>query len=587
MANQVRKVPFRHPQVGTFFQAQPKLENPYLGDGLLQRLLRRLVPDDEAYNEMHHDLAKFGERILTEIDSLGEECEKSPPQLIQYDPWGNRIDDIVTCGAWKKLKDISAEEKLIALGYNSKHGQTYGRLHQFAKLFMFGPASGLFSCPLAMTDGAAKSIKALKADSLKFAYENLTSTDPSQFWTSGQWMTERRGGSDVGTGTETVAIPTGEEGKFKLHGYKWFSSATDSDMALTLARIVDSDGVALPGSSGLSMFFLKTRKPTGTLNNIQVMKLKNKLGTRQLPTGELLLDGAEAQLVSTQGRGVASISQMLTITRIHNGAASTSYMRRISSLARDYSKRRICFGVPIFKYPLHVDTLAALELNTRACTTLLFEVVRLLGHTEEESQKAEEQLLLRLLSPVMKLYTGKLCVPTVSEGIECIGGQGYIEDTGIPKILRDAQVTPIWEGTTNILSLDVLRAIGKSKGEVLRVWESNVSTRLKNSVSSKPQLAPVAKKISEELVQLLDLLQNKMVHERSARLLAFSLAEITIGMLLIEQAGGATAAKSDVIAAERWASQIPSVKQRFGALEEEKIAEKDSSELVFDSYSEI
>lgn len=234
----------------------------------------------------------------------------------------------VTCQAWKRLKDVSAEEELISLGYSSKYSSNLeGRLHQFAKLFLFSPSSGLYSCPLAMTDGAAKSIKSLKVTKLQHAFDNLTSTDPSRFWTSGQWMTEKRGGSDVGSGTETIAVPM-QNGNYSLHGYKWFSSATDADMALTLARIAGPDGVIPSGTGGLSMFFVKVRSDQGKLNNIQVMKLKNKLGTRQLPTGELLLDGTEAELVSPPGRGVASISNMLTITRIHNGAASTAYMRR-------------------------------------------------------------------------------------------------------------------------------------------------------------------------------------------------------------------------------------------------------------------
>ena len=154
------------------------------------------------------------------------------------------------------------------------------------KLGIFAPASGLFSCPLAMTDGAARTIEAVgQVDALEEAYANLTSRDPHRFWTSGQWMTEKAGGSDVSQATETVALPTDQKDVYKLHGYKWFSSATDSDMTLLLAHVLDEEGE----KKGLSMFYGKTRKDNGTLNGIEVVKLKNKLGTRQLPTGELQL----------------------------------------------------------------------------------------------------------------------------------------------------------------------------------------------------------------------------------------------------------------------------------------------------------
>ena len=163
------------------------------------------------------------------------------------------------------MKSISTEEGLVAIPYSGDFAQ-FGRLYQVAKLYMFAPASGLFSCPLAMTDGAAATLQLLgvEGDALK----RLTSRDPKAFWTSGQWMTEPRGGSDVNSSTETVAVCGGEGGRWKLHGYKWFSSATDSDMALTLAKVVRDGQVG-----GLSMFFLKTRGEDGRLNGIQVLNL--------------------------------------------------------------------------------------------------------------------------------------------------------------------------------------------------------------------------------------------------------------------------------------------------------------------------
>ena len=157
----------------------------------------------------------------------------------QTTSWGKRLDTIVTSHAWRQQKSISAEEGLISIAYERKQDE-FSRLYQIVKLGLYSPASGLYSCPLAMTDGAAKTIEANGLDDLAPQYRRLISRNPQEFWTSGQWMTEKGGGSDVGSGTETLAVRTGDD-SFNLYGYKWFSSATDSDMTLTLARVVDDD----------------------------------------------------------------------------------------------------------------------------------------------------------------------------------------------------------------------------------------------------------------------------------------------------------------------------------------------------------
>ncbi len=187
-------------------------------------------------------------------------------------------------------------------------------------------------------------------------------------------MTEKRGGSDVSSGTETIAIPIeNEKDMYSLIGYKWFSSATDSDMALVLARVDSMD-------KGLSMFLLETHDPTsGDLNGIEIVKLKNKLGTRQLPTAELILNGAKAKKISEEGRGVSGIANMLTITRMHNIVSSVACQRKILSLARDYAHRRVAFGKKIAEHPLHLATLSKMETEVRGCTMLLLDLARQMG----------------------------------------------------------------------------------------------------------------------------------------------------------------------------------------------------------------
>ena len=287
-------------------------ENSFTSDAFLQSYMESVMPAD-LVNSLGVDLEKFGERVATEVWDLGQECEINQPYLVNTDAWGKRVDKIVTCPAWKRQKEISAEEGLIAIAYE-RNQKEFSRLYQIIKLYLYSPASGMFSCPLAMTDGAAKVIESLELGKVTGeAFSHLVSRDPRHFWTSGQWMTEKAGGSDVGSGTETLAYKQ-EDGTYRLNGYKWFSSATDSDICLTLGRIVYNEGGWVKGTKGLSMFYVQTRKKCGELNNIEVVKMKNKLGTRQLPTAELLLDGTEAKLISEPGRGVAGIIEMLNIT---------------------------------------------------------------------------------------------------------------------------------------------------------------------------------------------------------------------------------------------------------------------------------
>lgn len=542
---------------GSFFQEAPRLGNQFSGDLFLQSYLKRVLPY-EVLQEIFPDLQHFGHRVATDIYSMGRECELQPPKLEQFDAWGKRVDNIQTCQGWRQLHDVSAEEGLISIPYERKYGQ-WSRIYQAAKLFMFSPSSGLYSCPLAMTDGAAKSIEVSnmteKLSVLKDAYSHLTSRDPKKFWTSGQWMTERKGGSDVANGTETIAVPQDDD-TYRLYGYKWFSSATDADMTLTLARVQNPDGSTVPGTKGITMFYMQTRNEDGKLNNIEVQRLKNKLGTRQLPTAELLLHGSQAYKMSDEGRGVPCISDMLTITRFHNSIVAAGVMRRIMSLAQDYCLRRSVFGKLLVEHPLHMQTLAKIEVETRAAFLLSMEVARLLGKQDCNEASDVETQLLRLLTPITKLYTAKQAMQVTSEGLESFGGQGYIEDTGLPGLMRDAQVLPIWEGTTNVLSLDVLRSISKSHGQVLKAFHADVSNKLSRACAFRPALKVIEEKVQSSMNTLLSPKNYELLSDSlPARDVAFSLARIYMASLLIEHASWEEAEEQDVEAAKRWCQQ--------------------------------
>jgi acyl-CoA dehydrogenase len=450
-----------------FFQDPPRLGNAFDEDPLLGDHLARVAPELAA--AVAGELSELGALSAGPWYQASLADRRNEPVLTQWDPWGHRIDHIEVTSVWKEAQAIAARWGLVAAGYEEKWG-VHARLHQFALVHVAAPSLDFYGCPLAMTDGAARTLLDSGQAALIQRYvTRLTSRDPATMWTSGQWMTERTGGSDVSQ-TETVARPDGAGG-WKLYGTKWFTSATTAQMALTLARPEGNPD----GSRGLAMFVVEPRDDLGLLRGITVNRLKDKLGTRKVPTAELTLDGAPATLVGAAGDGVRAITPMLSVTRTWNAVSAACLIRRALALAGDYARRRRAFGAVLVDKPLHVDTLAGLEAEYAGAFLLAFRAVELLGKIDGDGSEADERLA-RALTPIAKLTTAKQAVAVISEAIESCGGAGYVEDTGLPRLLADAQVLPIWEGTTNVLSLDTLRALGK--GGAVEAVAAEVKTHL-------------------------------------------------------------------------------------------------------------
>eukprot|EP01126_Amoeba_proteus_P056114 TRINITY_DN7015_c0_g1_i1.p1 TRINITY_DN7015_c0_g1~~TRINITY_DN7015_c0_g1_i1.p1 ORF type:complete len:308 (-),score=58.81 TRINITY_DN7015_c0_g1_i1:94-1017(-) len=282
-----------------------------------------------------------------------------------------------------------------------------------------------------------------------------------------------------------------------------------------------------------------------------VHRLKDKLGTRTLPTAEIELNSTVAELVGEVGKGVKTISHLFNITRIWTCISSASTMYRLLSLARDYASKRKAFGKPLSQLPVHVLSMARLEVEVRACLQLVVKLVLLLGEEECEGDSKSAQLL-RILTPVCKLFTAKQTMTFVQEALESFGSPGYMEDTGLPRAMRDAQVNTIWEGTTNVLSLDVIRAIGKDP-MILHVYVEDVTHRVqKNTISSlDPWCATIL-----QILQNISSFPLDIHSEFRARDLAFTLARVYSASLLLEQANWSNN-EDDVYAVHHWCSSVP------------------------------
>jgi alkylation response protein AidB-like acyl-CoA dehydrogenase len=460
----------------TFYQAPPALGNQYYDDRVLRSYLARSVPS-EVLRETEPSLVEMGRLSGGDLYQMQLADRRNEPELRQWDAWGDRTDHIELTPLWRRAEAIAAEHGLVATAYERRHGR-YSRIHQCALAYLFTPSTDIYSCPLAMTDGAASTLLSSGNQALiERVVPHLTTRNPLEFWTSGQWMTELTGGSDVGL-SETVARQ-GADGVWRLFGRKWFTSAATSQVALTLARPEGNPS----GGRGLALFLVQSRNDAGRLQNIQINRLKEKLGTRKVPTAELTLDGTPATLVMGTTDGVRNIAPMLNITRLWNGISAVALMRRGVALAVDYARKRTAFGTLLIENPLHLDTLADLQAETEAAFHFAFYVAELTGRAEAGEIDEDQALLRRLLTPLMKLTTGKQAVHVASEVLEAFGGAGYVEDTGLPVLLRDSQVLPIWEGTTNVLSLDALRALGEDGRafEVLKVEVNRILAEVRAS----------------------------------------------------------------------------------------------------------
>ena len=439
-----------------FRQEPPQLGNQYEDDRALRSYLGRALPPD-VLGEVEPELLHLGELAGGRLYRLQLEDRLNEPRLTQWDAWGERVDRIEVSPLWRVAERLAAELGLVAAAYERRHG-AHSRVHQLALAYLFTPSTDIYSCPLAMTDGAARVIETSgNATLIENVLPRLTSRDPETFWTSGQWMTELTGGSDVGA-SETIARRDGE-GAWRLYGRKWFTSAAASQAALTLARPEGNPA----GGRGLALFFVETRDAEGRLRGIRVERLKDKLGTRKVPTAELTLEGTPAVLVKGAADGVRDIAPMLNVTRLWNAVSAAALMRRGLALARDYARRRAAFGSTLAEKPLHADTLAGLQAEADAALHLAFYAAELTGREEAGESDERGARLLRLLTPLVKLTTARAAVHVAGEVVEAFGGAGYVEDTGLPVLLRDAQVLSIWEGTTNVLSLDALRTALKDE----------------------------------------------------------------------------------------------------------------------------
>jgi len=431
--------------------------NFYRADPALTDLLRLHLPE-ATFRHIEPHLDRLGAMAGGHLDECARLADRHTPILHQRDKFGRDEQWIEYHPAYRELERAAFGEFGIhamsvrkgILGWPDK----YPVVAKHAFTFLFNQAEFGLGCPINVTDGCAKLLANFGSDELKARYlDGLTQTDMSKLTQGGQFMTEKEGGSDVGTLT-TRAVQEGEH--WRLHGEKWFCSNADAEVVMLLAR---PEGAG-PGTRGVGLFLMPRRLDDGSQNHYRIVRLKDKLGTRSMASGEIKLEGAIAYAVGKLDRGFVQMAEMVNSSRLSNGVKSTALMRRAHHDAMTVARNRVVFGSRIIDKPLAQRQLMKIMLPTEQGLSLSFLTADALDRAEAGSQDAAA--LLRILTPTLKFRATRDARKVCGDALEMRGGIGYIEEFATARLLRDAHLGSIWEGTGNIVAIDALtRAIGR------------------------------------------------------------------------------------------------------------------------------
>ena len=442
-------------------------QNFYRNDRALRDLLGLYLPADLVAH-LHPHLDRLGELAGGRLDECARISDRHTPVLVHRDKFGRDIQHIEYHPAYRELEHAAfgtfgihaMSHRKGILGWPD----TYPAAAKHAFTYLFNQAEFGLGCPINVTDGAAMLLSRYGGDELKAKYlDGLTQTDMGKLTQGAQFMTEKEGGSDVGRLT-TRAVAEGEH--FRLYGEKWFCSNADAPVVTLLAR---PEGAG-PGTRGVGLFLMPRFLDDGSPNHYRIVRLKDKLGTRSIASGEIKFDGAIAYPIGRLDRGFVQMAELVNWSRLSNGVKSTALMRRALHDAFTVANGRVVFGKRIIDLPLARRQLLKMLLPMEQALSLCFATAAALDRAEAGSQDAAT--LLRILTPVLKFRSTRDARKLCGDALEFRGGIGYVEEFVNARLLRDAHLGSIWEGTGNIVALDALtRAVGRHGAEAALLAE--------------------------------------------------------------------------------------------------------------------
>ncbi len=433
-------------------------DNFYVSDLILRQYLDRHFSEN-MLDQYQENLVQLGHLAATTMNELSQQADKSSPVLKKRDKFGNDVDKVEFHPAYWGLMDIAANSEMFHLKYHPEQKEKVQERHQMG--FALGQLYAMSElgqyCPHCMTDGAAYLIEQFADEhDKKRLLPRLGAKEGKNLFSGAMFLTEKSGGSDVGKNRCTAEQIQGDQ--YRLNGEKWFCSNVNADVIMALART----GPLEEGTRGLFLFLVEKTLPNGDRNPMEIIRLKEKLGVRSMATGEVRFHDTRGKRLGKEGEGFKVMTQMINISRNYNSVAALAGHRRAIIEAWQYLNHRKTFGKTAVEHALIREKFHELGSKYLANFLLVWRGLRAMDAAEQGD--GDEQQLLRIITPMAKWWSAEQSVYAVRECMELMGGNGYIEDFVMPKLLRDVNVLPIWEGSGNIMVLDMLRAAQKSEG---------------------------------------------------------------------------------------------------------------------------
>ncbi|CAG2148171.1 hypothetical protein LMG19282_03304 [Cupriavidus campinensis] len=433
----------------------------FTADPDLRALLPLYLPAD-LFNHLLPHLERMGALAGGVLDELANVADHAPPTLSHRTRTGLDAQAIHKHPAYIELEKVAFAD--FGLAAASHRGGVLGwdkpmpPAAKYALTYLFVQAEFGLCCPLSMTDSLTRTLRKFGDPALVERYlPNLTTQVFDDLYQGAMFMTEQGAGSDVAATATRAIRDDSVEGGWRLVGDKWFCSNPDAALAMVLARMEEPDGTATPGIKGVSLFLLPRTLADGSANHYRIIRLKDKLGTRSMASGEIRLEGAHAWLVGEPGRGFVQMADMINNSRLSNGVRAAGLMRRALTEGQFIARERRAFGKRLVDMPLMRRQLLKLTLPTEQARTMVFQTAEALRRAD--AGEADAYPLMRVLTPLIKFRACRDARKVTGDAMEIRGGCGYIEEWSDPRLVRDAHLGSIWEGTSNIVALDVLRAI--------------------------------------------------------------------------------------------------------------------------------